>query len=207
MSAEALCEIREYIGGRLELADGALQIAHDELNIAVDPGAVIGVLTFLRDDIQCQFAALMDISGADYPQNQKRFALCYHLLSPRLNLRLRVKLFVDEDTFVPSVCSVFTGAEWYEREIYDMYGVCFSDHPDMRRLLTDYGFQGHPLRKDFPVSGYVECRYDMQLKKVIYEPVLLQQEMRQFDFLSPWEEARYLLPEDENTAAGEEGAQ
>lgn len=203
MSVEALQEIAEYMKGRLGAAVENVQCARGELTITLEPERIIDALVFLRDDVQCQFIALMDISGADYPDEEKRFAVCYHLLSPRQNLRLRLKLHIAEGEAVPSVCAVFAGAEWYEREIYDMYGVAFSSHPDMRRLLTDYGFQGHPLRKDFPVSGFVECRYDPYIKRVVYEPALLQQEMRQFDFLSPWEAADYVLPGDDKAKSAE----
>jgi len=202
MSAEALGEIAGYIKERLGEAVGSATLARGELTIAVAADRIADIAVFLRDDVQCQFIALMDISGVDYPGEEKRFTLCYHLLSPRQNVRLRLKLSVDEATPVPSVCAVFAGAEWYEREIYDMFGVYFSDHPDMRRILTDYGFQGHPLRKDFPVSGFVECRYDNEAKRVVYEPVLLRQEMRSFDFLSPWEAVPHILPGDEK--AGKE---
>jgi len=198
MPADALRDIAEYMRQRLgEAVVQDAELAYGELTATVDAAHILDVLTFLRDDVQCQFWALMDISGVDYPQKRKRFAICYHLLSPRQNLRVRVKIFTDEKTSVPSCCSVYKGAEWYEREVYDLFGVYFSDHPDMRRILTDYGFQGHPLRKDFPVTGFVECRYDNSLKRVIYEPVLLRQEMRQFDFLSPWEAPEYILPGDE----------
>ncbi|KAA6205557.1 MAG: NADH-quinone oxidoreductase subunit C [Candidatus Tokpelaia sp.] len=202
MSAEALGEIAEYIKERLGAVVEKAELAYDELTVTVNAARIIDALVLLRDDVQCQFIALIDISGADYPDKEKRFAVCYHLLSPRQNLRLRLKLHIDENTPVPSACAVFAGAEWYEREIYDMYGVYFSDHPDMRRILTDYGFQGYPLRKDFPVSGFVECRYDNEVKGIVYEPVLLRQEMRSFDFLSPWEAADYILPGDEKAKKG-----
>jgi len=204
MPAEALQEIAEYMAGRLgEAAVEKAEFAYGEMTVTLRPAHIIEALTFLRDNVQCQFVGLMDISGADYPQAEKRFAIAYHLLSPYQNLRLRLKIHVAEDEAVPSACAIFAGAEWYEREIYDMFGVYFSGHPDMRRILTDYGFQGHPLRKDFPVSGFVECRYDNAVKKVIYEPVMLRQEMRQFDFLSPWEAVDYVLPGDEKAAPAE----
>ena len=155
------------------------------------------MLTFLRDDPQCQFISFIDICGADYPQREKRFDVVYHLLSPRQNMRIRVKVETDEDTPVPSVTGVFPGADWFEREAYDLYGILFSGHPDLRRLLTDYGFEGHPLRKDFPLTGFVEVRYDDEAKRVVYEPVELKQEFRIFDFMSPWEGTDYVLPGDE----------
>jgi NADH-quinone oxidoreductase subunit C len=155
------------------------------------------VLTFLRDDPACRYEVLLDITGVDWPERAHRFDVVYHLLSMRLNQRIRVKLTTDEAGAVPSAVSVFPNANWYERETYDMYGILFSGHPDLRRLLTDYGFQGYPLRKDFPLTGYVEVRYDDDQKRVVYEPVKLTQEFRQFDFESPWEGTDYVLPGDE----------
>ena len=152
---------------------------------------------FLKTDPSCRFEVLIDICGVDWPVRAQRFEVVYHLLSPRLNQRVRVKLVTDEDTPVPSVIDVFPAANWYEREAYDMYGILFSGHPDLRRLLTDYGFQGYPLRKDFPLTGYVEVRYDDEAKRVVYEPVKLVQEFRSFDFESPWEGANHVLPGDE----------
>ena len=143
------------------------------------------------------FVNLTDICGVDYPSRDKRFEVVYHFLSPKQNMRIRVKLKADDETPVPSIVEVFPGAEWFEREIYDMYGVLFSGHPDLRRILTDYGFDGYPLRKDFPLTGYVEVRYDDEKKRVVYEPVRLNQEFRDFDFMSPWEGAEYILPGDE----------
>jgi NADH-quinone oxidoreductase subunit C len=151
----------------------------------------------LRDDQRCLFHNIIDICGVDYPSRAKRFDVVYHLLSLKQNHRIRVKVETDEATPVPSLIPVFPAAEWYERETYDLYGILFSDHPDLRRLLTDYGFDGHPLRKDFPLTGFVEVRYDDELKRVVYEPVRLTQEFRNFDFLSPWEGADYVLPGDE----------
>ncbi len=158
-----------------------------ELTVTVDPARNIDVLRFLRDDPAAQFISIIDISGADYPAREKRFEVVYHLLSPKLNRRVRVKLAIDEETPVASATAIWPGADWYEREIYDLFGVLFTGHPDLRRILTDYGFDGHPLRKDFPMTGFVEMRYDDQEKRVRYEPVRLNQEFRQFDFLSPWE--------------------
>ena len=195
--SEALGELAGYIEERLAGAVEAVALNYGELTLNVSVSSVLKVLTFLRDDVQCQFVNLTDISGVDYPQREKRFDVVYQLMSPRQNLRIRVKLQADEDTMVPSATPVFVGAEWYEREAYDMYGILFSGHPDLRRILTDYGFEGHPLRKDFPLTGFVEVRYSDELKRVIYEPVELRQEFRNFDFLSPWEGTDYVLPGDE----------
>ncbi|CAB4326902.1 MULTISPECIES: NADH-quinone oxidoreductase subunit C [unclassified Brucella] len=197
MSEEALGELSGYIRERLGDAIEEANLAYGELTLCVPVASLIGVLTFLRDDVQCQFVNLTDISGVDYPQREKRFDVVYQLLSPRQNQRIRVKVQADEDTLVPSAVPVFFGAEWYEREAYDMYGILFFGHPDLRRILTDYGFEGHPLRKDFPLTGFVEVRYNDELKRVVYEPVQLRQEFRNFDFLSPWEGTDYVLPGDE----------
>ncbi len=163
--------------------------AFGELTLTVDPARVIEALKFLRDDPAAQFISIIDISGADYPEREKRFDVVYHVLSPKLNRRVRVKVLTDDQTPIASATAVYPGADWYEREIYDFFGVLFEGHPDLRRILTDYGFDGHPLRKDFPMTGFVEVRYDDQEKRVRYEPVRLSQEFRQFDFLSPWEGA------------------
>jgi NADH-quinone oxidoreductase subunit C len=171
-------------------------IARGELTLRVRTGAIARVLTYLRDEPNCQFKLLVDVCGVDYPEREQRFEVVYHLLSPRQNQRIRVKVDTDEVTPVPSVTSVFSSAMWYERETWDMFGIYFSDHPDLRRLLTDYGFEGHPLRKDFPQTGYVEVRYDDEQKRVIYEPVRLREDWRNFDFLSPWE-GTGVLPGDE----------
>ncbi|KAB2665237.1 NADH-quinone oxidoreductase subunit C [Brucella tritici] len=197
MSEEALGELSGYIKERLGDAIEEAKLAYGELTLSVPAASIISVLTFLRDDVQCQFVNLTDISGVDYPQRAKRFDVVYQLMSPRQNQRIRVKVQADEDTLVPSAVPVFVGAEWFERETYDMYGVLFSGHPDLRRILTDYGFEGHPLRKDFPLTGFVEVRYNDELKRVVYEPVQLRQEFRNFDFLSPWEGTDYVLPGDE----------
>ncbi len=169
--------------------------AFGELTLTVEAARILDVLTFLRDDPACQFVCFIDISGADYPEREKRFDIVYHLLSPKLDRRIRVKIETDEATPVPSAISVYPAANWYEREVYDFFGVLFEGHPDLRRILTDYGFDGYPLRKDFPMTGFVEVRYDDEEKRVRYEPVRLNQEFRQFDFLSPWEGAP--LPGDE----------
>ena len=197
--------------GQSLLADGAgaavsAHVAYGELTIVAQASRIVELLTTLRDNANYRFIQLIDLCGADYPERERRFDVVYHLLSLKLNARVRVKVMTDEDTPVPSVTDVFPNADWYEREAFDMYGVFFSGHPDLRRILTDYGFHGHPLRKDFPMTGYVEVRYDEALKRVVYEPVKLQQEFRQFDFLSPWEGDHtnkpgtgysYVLPGDE----------
>ncbi len=201
MSEEALGELSAYIRERLGAAVEDAALAYGELTLHATPESVLKVLAFLRDDVQCRFVNLTDISGVDYPQREKRFDVVYQLMSPTQNLRIRVKVQADEDTMVPSATAVFVGAEWYERETYDMYGVLFSGHPDLRRLLTDYGFEGYPLRKDFPLTGFVEVRYSDELKRVVYQPVELRQEFRNFDFLSPWEGTDYVLPGDEKAKA------
>jgi NADH-quinone oxidoreductase subunit C len=173
------------------------KLAFGELTIETDAASTIEVLTFLRDDKDCAFFSFIDLAGADYPSREQRFEVVYHLMSPTKNTRIRVKLRTDEDSTVPSVTGVFSGADWFEREAYDLYGILFTGHPDLRRLLTDYGFEGHPLRKDFPTTGFIEVRYDDEVKRVVYEPVELRQEFRNFDFLSPWEGTDYVLPGDE----------
>jgi len=181
-------------------------VAHGELTLAANAADIIKVATFLRDDERCQFWSFTDVTAIDWPSRERRFDVVYHLLSPKLNQRIRVKIEADEATMVPSIISVFPGADWFERETYDLYGVLFIGHPDMRRILTDYGFEGHPLRKDFPLTGFVEVRYDDEQKRVVYEPVRLNQEFRNFDFLSPWEGPDYpspVLPGDEK--AGKQG--
>ncbi|MCZ6743329.1 MAG: NADH-quinone oxidoreductase subunit C [Alphaproteobacteria bacterium] len=194
---EALEELGEYVLGALpEMVSGA-EVAHGELTIEVNWDAIVTVLTFLRDDTNCQFRQLIDICGVDYPGRERRFEVVYHLLSLRHNQRIRVKLSTDESTPVPSATGVFSAAGWWEREAWDLYGILFSGHPDLRRILTDYGFEGHPLRKDFPLTGHVEVRYDDEQKRVVYEPVKLTQEFRSFDFLSPWEGMPSTLPGDE----------
>ncbi len=171
-----------------------VKVAYGELTLSVDRNRIVDVLTHLRDDADCRFQQLVDLAGVDYPERPQRFDVVYHLLSLTKNRRIRVKVQTDEDTPVPSIISVYPAADWFEREAFDMYGIFFSGHPDLRRLLTDYGFHGYPLRKDFPMTGYVEVRYDDELKRVVYEPVKLNQEFRQFDFLSPWEGARHVKP-------------
>ena len=173
------------------------EIAFGELTITVGRDAIVSVASFLRDDPRCRFISLIDICGVDYPERDERFEVVYHLMSPYLNHRVRVKLSVDDETPVPSITEVFVGANWFEREAYDLFGILFSGHPDLRRILTDYGFDGHPVRKDFPLTGFVEVRYDEERKRVVYEPVKLAQEFRSFDYLSPWEGTDYVLPGDE----------
>jgi NADH-quinone oxidoreductase subunit C len=172
-------------------------IAYGELTITVAGADIVPLVRFLRDDQRLGFVNLTDVCGVDWPQREKRFDIVYHLLSPKLNVRLRVKVTTDEATPVPSITGVFPGADWFEREAYDLYGILFTGHPDLRRILTDYGFDGHPMRKDFPLTGFVEVRYDDERKRVVYEPVRLAQEFRDFDFLSPWEGTEYALPGDE----------
>jgi NADH-quinone oxidoreductase subunit C len=172
-------------------------VAHCVLNIAANAADIIRVTTFLRDDPRCQFVCIIDVTAVDWPSRERRFDVVYHFLSPTKNARIRVKVQTDEVTPVPSIISVFPGADWFERETYDLYGVLFTGHPDLRRLLTDYGFEGHPLRKDFPLTGFVEVRWDDEQKRVVYDPVRLAQEFRNFDFLSPWEGTDYILPGDD----------
>lgn len=177
------------------------EIAHGELTVEVTAETIVDFVDFLKTDAACKFSTLVDITAVDYPTRAARFDVIYHFLSMYTNQRIRVKLAVAEDAMVPSIISVHPSANWFERETFDMFGIIFSGHPDLRRILTDYGFRGHPLRKDFPTTGYTEVRYDEAQKRVVYEPVKLVQEYRQFDFLSPWEGAQYVLPGDEKGAA------
>ena len=195
--SEALSELRDHLSTRLGAAVLGSRIAYGELTIEVEAEQIGKVTRFLRDDPNCRFVCFIDICGADYPQREKRFDVVYHLLSPYKNHRIRVKISTDESTPVPSIVDVFPAANWFERETFDLYGVLFAGHPDLRRILTDYGFEGHPLRKDFPLTGHVELRYDDEQKRVVYEPVKLVQEFRNFDYLSPWEGTDYVLPGDE----------
>ncbi|MBX9592010.1 MAG: NADH-quinone oxidoreductase subunit C [Hyphomonadaceae bacterium] len=190
-------ELSSHVEAKLQGAVLQREIARGELTLVVVREEIVRVLTELRQDSDCLFEVLIDICGVDYPERERRFDVVYHLLSPRKNQRIRVKCETDEDMPVPSAVGVFPAANWFEREAYDMYGILFSGHPDLRRILTDYGFQGYPLRKDFPLTGYVEVRYDDAQKRVVYEPVKLTQEFRSFDFMSPWEGADYVLPGDE----------
>jgi NADH-quinone oxidoreductase subunit C len=179
------------------LGDKVLEtkLAFGELTLTVQREAIVDVVTFLHDHEA--FISISDVCGADYPEREERFEVVYHLLSPRQNVRVRLKLTTDADKPVPSITGIFPGADWFERETYDLFGVLFTGHPDLRRILTDYGFDGYPLRKDFPTTGYVQVRYDEERKRVVYEPVKLAQEFRQFDYLSPWEGTDYVLPGDE----------
>jgi NADH-quinone oxidoreductase subunit C len=192
-----LTALSEHIGKKLGEKITNASLAFGELTLETRSANIVDVLSFLRDDPQCAFMSFVDICGADYPGRAERFEVVYHLMSPTQNTRIRVKLKTDEDATVPSVTGVFIGADWFEREAYDLYGILFTGHPDLRRILTDYGFEGHPLRKDFPTTGFVEVRYDDEVKRVVYEPVELRQEFRNFDFLSPWEGTDYVLPGDE----------
>ena len=195
--AEALTDLKDRIDACLGARVVDAYIAFAEVTLDVARNDITEVLMLLRDDPSLQYEVLIDICGVDYPARPERFEVVYHLLSPRKNQRIRVKVTTDETTPVPSVIAVFPAANWFEREAFDLYGILFSGHPDLRRMLTDYGFDGHPLRKDFPLTGYVEVRYDDELKKVVYEPVKLTQEFRSFDFMSPWEGGEYVLPGDE----------
>jgi NADH-quinone oxidoreductase subunit C len=196
-----LSELGETIMAALPGAVTGASVAYGELTLQAEAGEIIRILTHLRDDAGCLFRNIIDICGVDYPGRARRFDVVYHLLSPKFNRRIRIKIRTDETTPIASATDVFPGALWFERETYDLFGVLFTGHPDLRRLLTDYGFDGHPLRKDFPTSGFVEVRYDDEVKRVVYEPVRLPQEFRQFDFLSPWEGTDYVLPGDEKAKA------
>ncbi len=194
---ETLKELAEHIELGLGESLVSWKVEYGELTLTVNATDILDAIRFLRDNSSCKFVNLTDICGVDYPSREKRFDVVYHFLSPVQNQRVRVKVATDENTPVASLTPLFPGAEWFEREAYDMYGILFSGHPDLRRILTDYGFDGYPLRKDFPVTGFVEVRYDDEKKRVVYEPVRLNQEMRSFDFLSPWEGTDYVLPGDE----------
>lgn len=199
---QALRDLAEHIAHAEPHAVQKWEIRHDELTLIAVREHIATLIKFLRDDSQCRFETLIDICGADYPERLERFEVIYHLLSMRMNQRIRVKCSTDEETPVNSLMEVFPSAQWYEREALDMYGISFAGNDDLRRLLTDYGFDGHPLRKDFPLTGYVEVRYDELEKRVVYEPVKLTQEYRNFDFLSPWEGARSVIPGDEKAENG-----
>ncbi len=200
--SEALSELSTYLReGAIGAKIADASIAFGELTLTVAPADIVSVMTYLRDDANCQFKNFVDLCGVDYPERTERFEIVTHLLSPRMNQRVRVKMSTHEDAPVPSIHGVFPAADWFEREAYDLYGILFTGHPDLRRILTDYGFEGHPLRKDFPLTGFVEVHYDEALKRVVYEPVELRQEFRNFDFLSPWEGTDYVLPGDEKAKA------
>lgn len=202
-TSEAWADIRDHI--QAHHADDVRDISesYGELTLTVRRAAILKIIGFLRDDPICRFNQLIDLCGVDYPARARRFEIVYHMLSMAHNKRIRVKCTTDEETPVMSVVSLFPNADWYERETFDMYGIIFDQHPDLRRILTDYGFEGYPLRKDFPLTGFVEVRYDEERKEVVYEPVVLQQEFRSFDFLSPWEGAKYILPGDEKSEVAE----
>ena len=194
---EILDNLGRTIATALSAAVEEYSVTHQELTVKARSADIVAVLRFLRDDPRCLFWNIVDIAAVDWPSRERRFDVVYHLLSPKHNARIRIKIETDELTPVNSAIEVFPGADWFEREVFDLYGIAFTGHPDMRRLLTDYGFDGHPLRKDFPLTGFVEVRYDDELKRVVYSPVNLTQEFRNFDFLSPWEGPDYDLPGDE----------
>lgn len=198
--SESLEKLAAYVGEVHGDLISLSEIKYGELTVTTSGDHLIPLLRFLHDDAKCAFVNLIDICGVDWPQRPDRFDVVYHLLSPKKNLRIRIKVPTGEEQPVPSACAVYPGADWFEREAWDMYGILFTDHPDLRRILTDYGFEGHPLRKDFPTTGFVEVRYDDAAKRVVYEPVELKQEFRNFDFLSPWEGTDYVLPGDEKAA-------
>lgn len=202
---QTLQDLGEYIQNAVPEAVTEVTQDHDELILICEREAVCRLLTLLRDDSNCLFKVLVDICGADYPERADRFDVVYNLLSLRHNQRIRVKVRCSEDDIVPSVTGIFSAAGWYERETWDLYGIMFSGNPDLRRILTDYGFDGHPMRKDFPLTGYVEVRYDDEQKRVVYEPVKLTQAFRSFDFMSPWEGAEYVLPGDEKADEAAKG--
>jgi NADH-quinone oxidoreductase subunit C len=183
---------------KAEFPSAGSSLSFGELTLTAEAKDIVRLLAYLRDDPECAFTILIDICGVDYPNRPRRFDVVYHLLSIAKNHRIRIKIETEETAPVPSVVSVHPGANWFEREAFDMYGIMFTDHPDLRRILTDYGFTGYPLRKDFPLTGYVEVRWDDEQKRVVYEPVRLVQEFRDFDFLSPWEGAPYILPSHED---------
>jgi NADH-quinone oxidoreductase subunit C len=192
-----LSELGDYIAKALGESVESWNISFGELNVSLKPADIIEAMRFLRDDDRTGFISFVDLCGVDYPERDQRFEVVYHLMSPKHNTRIRLRISTDEETPVPSLTGIYPGAEWFEREAYDMYGILFTGHPDLRRILTDYGFDGHPLRKDFPLTGHVETRYDDELKRVVYEPVELRQEFRNFDFLSPWEGTHYDLPNED----------
>ncbi len=199
---EKLKDLGDHVAAAFPQDVIGVSVAYGELMLSVKREAIARVLAFLRDDPRCLYHVLVDICGVDYPERAERFDVVYNLLSVRNNQRIRVKTTTDEESPVPSATGIFSAAGWFEREAWDLFGVYFSDHPDLRRILTDYGFEGHPLRKDFPLTGYVEVRYDEAQKRVVYEPVKLKQEFRSFDFMSPWEGMSHILPGDEKAKGG-----
>jgi NADH-quinone oxidoreductase subunit C len=202
---DSMSDTLTELAGHLELKrpDCVTQtdVSHGELTVTVTQASLVSFLGFLKTDATCRFSTLVDITAVDYPARERRFDVVYHLLSMYENQRIRVRAEAREEDIFPSVIDVYPAANWFEREVFDMFGLLFSGHPDLRRILTDYGFRGHPLRKDFPTTGYTEVRYDEEQKRVVYEPVSLVQEYRQFDFMSPWEGAAYILPGDEKKKA------
>jgi len=201
MMTQALTELATHLELRRPDAVVSTYITHGELTVEVLPQSLVNLTEFLKTDASCRFSTLVDITAVDHPERAARFDVVYHFLSMYQNTRIRLKTAVRADEMVPSIVSVFPAANWFEREVFDMFGILFSGHPDLRRILTDYGFRGHPLLKDFPTTGYTEVRYDEAQKRVIYEPVKLTQEYRQFDFMSPWEGAQYVLPGDDKAKA------
>jgi NADH-quinone oxidoreductase subunit C len=201
--SEELRELGEHIATSIENDIREWNVEYGELNVRARADRIVQVMQFLRDDPLCRFLVLIDICGVDYPQRAKRFDVVYHLLSMHNNTRIRVKARVGEEGTIPTVTDIYPCADWFEREAFDMYGIVFSGHPDLRRILTDYGFEGYPMRKDFPLTGNVEVRYDDEQKRVVYQPVKLVQEYRNFDYLSPWEGAKYVLPGDEKANGGD----
>lgn len=208
MSVQDLKDLKTYLKSKLANAVLKTDISYQQLTVTVRREYIRRTISFLRDDAACNFKQVVDITAVDYPERDERFEVVYHMLSLHHNLRIRVKTTTDEKTPVDSIVDLFSTANWFEREVWDMYGIYFKDHPDLRRILTDYGFNGHPLRKDFPLTGYVELRYDEEQKRVVYEPVKLTQQFRNFDFLSPWEgmtDVQNLLPGDEKAHMPEHG--
>ncbi len=203
--SETLIELGEHIAGKMPDAVRKFDVKVGELTIFAERDQIVALIDFLKRDQMCMFEMMIDICGVDYPERSQRFEVVYHFLSMRLNQRVRVKISTDEDTPVPSIVDLHRGADWFEREAFDMYGIQFADHPDLRRILTDYGFEGYPLRKDFPLTGRVQVRYDNAEKRVVTEPVKLVQEYRNFDFLSPWEGMQSVIPGDEKATDTESG--
>ncbi|UYV35975.1 NADH-quinone oxidoreductase subunit C [Rhodobacteraceae bacterium D3-12] len=195
--SEALTELGALIEAKRPDCVLGWDVAYGELNVDVTPSNIVGLVEFLKSDGNCKFSTLVDVTAVDYPERAKRYDVVYHFLSMYQNQRIRLRVSIREEEMVPSIIDVHPSANWFEREVFDMFGIIFTGHPDLRRILTDYGFRGHPLRKDFPTTGYTEVRYDEAQKRVVYEPVTLVQEYRQFDFMSPWEGAEYILPGDE----------
>ncbi|WP_166415906.1 NADH-quinone oxidoreductase subunit C [Cochlodiniinecator piscidefendens] len=199
--SDALQELGAYIEAKQSDAVLSTSVANGELTVEVTPTALVSFVEFLKVDATCRFSTMVDLTAVDYPTREKRYDVVYHFLSMYQNHRIRVRAGVRDDEMVPSIVDVYPASNWFEREVFDMFGIMFKGHPDLRRILTDYGFRGHPLRKDFPTTGYTEVRYDEAQKRVVYEPVSLVQEYRQFDFMSPWEGAEYILPGDEKSEA------